>query len=171
MEKNNKEEQNITWASVKKFVTGCFSFQGFYNNQQFIQAMILGACIKDLSVLADNLYIKMGLVFCGLYIYLASFQKRCRDLNMKGTLILLIVSVYFIFLSDTFDLKKVDFSSINMSDIVSIGGTLLYYGVFLFALLADGAKDKNLNLTGLLLKYPKVYFFVCCIIYWYSSLW
>ena len=88
---------------------------------------------------------------------------------MKGTLILFIVSVYFIFLSDTFDLKKVDFSSINISDMVSIVGTLLYYGVFLFALLADGAKDKNLNLTGSLLKYPKVYFFVCCIVYWYSK--
>ena len=92
------------------------------------------------------------------YIVLASVQKRCRDFNYKGTLPILIVSIYFIYWIIVVSIGenyKTYFGNI------SFYVRLVFFVIITFIGLIPSSKEKDLTLTSPLLKHPNIYFVVC----------
>ena len=82
-----------------------FSFKGFANGLQFGIATSIAFISNDiLSKLDVSLTIRN---FIYGYIMLVAFQKRCRDINIKGTLIIIFITLAFFYVA-IFEALKLD---------------------------------------------------------------
>lgn len=89
---------------------------------------------------------------------LASIQKRCRDFNYKGTLPILIVSLYFVYWITVVSLGenyKTYFGN------VSLYIRLVFFVLISFIGIIPSSKEKKLTPASPLLKHPNIYFILC----------
>ena len=138
--------------------------------------------------------------FICFYTNVTTFQKRCRDIQIKGTLIILIVSAFFITAALTPPLNM-DVKDCAPRSTPYLAGA--YVAVLLFMMIVPGKLSKrdsemaneqqrelneqkepdkqrelneqkestkddstlDENMTCPLLKYPKIYFASCCLLY------
>ncbi len=151
----------------KDFITFHLSFKGAIPYSEFWGIVLFGYLLfYILSNFPGTTFRIIGW-FCYFYVVLGACQRRCRDLHIKGTPIILIVSAFYITTALT---SYIDVSIVEC--IPQISNSTYLYGIvpaYVCALLAlvfiPGKKEPDLTLTSPLLKYPNIYFIVCCALY------
>ena len=142
-----------------------FSFNGTFNRLQFFGALVTLNFFFNFVAAQGILFFTFA---CGLTVFyatLAAIQKRCRDIGQKGSVCILIFSAAY---PATCYLDYMKEQNIFINDSVEkilalfIG---LYLLVYLFLQFMPEAKEKEMNLSSPLLKYPKIYFVICVIIF------
>ena len=145
-------------ANIKSF----FSFKGVYDRSSFGNTLVFGYLVFYLFSETQIPYWDILGWFGYFYIALNAYQKRCRDLSQKGSWIIAIVSLFFIYLAvlHPLGIDKTEF-------FLPISQTILmvYLCVFVYALLMPGKKENAPNLTSPLLKKPRIYFATCIIVF------
>ena len=133
-----------------------FSFKGFANGLQFGIATSIAFISNDiLSKLDVSLTIRN---FIYGYIMLVAFQKRCRDINIKGTLIIIFITLAFFYVA-IFEALKLDMY--GYLDTTSKFFLHAYAFLVLTMMILPSSQIKNAELTSPLLKYPYLYVLVC----------
>ena len=140
----------------------CFSFKGTLIRLHFWGFLVLGYVFYRFLSLTEIPYFEIIGWFCYFYIALSSYQKRCRDLNIKGTLIILGASAFFI-MAGIIRFLNVAKTDVLFSTFKII--FILYLGIYLYTQFMPGAKEKDINLTCPLLKHPNIYFITCIAIF------
>lgn len=148
--------------NIKLFFSCYFSFNGVYGRVLFWEALLFGYLIfyvfSKIQIPHFDILGWLGYF----YIALSAYQKRCRDLHIKGSWIILIVSVFFIYMAVTHPLgidKTEFFLPISQAILV------VYLCVYLYALFMPGKKEKTPDLTSPLLKHPRIYFAACLVVF------
>ncbi len=139
-----------------------FSFHGFFNRSQFFGALITLNLFLNIITRQNIWGLSFLCMLIGFYSSLAIIQKRCRDLNIKGTLIILGTSAFFI-MAGIIRFLNVAKTDVLFSTFKII--FILYLGIYLYTQFMPGAKEKDINLTCPLLKHPNIYFITCIAIF------
>ncbi len=164
---NNISNEPSNLQQIAKILREYISFKGTLTRLYFWDFLVLGYVFYHFLSLTEIPYFDIIGWFCYFYIALNSYQKRCRDLNIKGTLVILVTSAFFIMIG------IIRFLDIAKTDVLFSAGKIIfifYLGVYLYAQFMPGAKEKDMNLTCPLLKLPNMYFITCiaifCIAFW-----
>lgn len=156
-----KIKKNETFNKIIRCLSDCTFFDGTYTRLEFASAIFFTAWLISLpSYFEINSLDTLGsIVF--LYVALSASQKRCRDIGITGTPIILIISIFLVY-ADIFQPSDMYKSGI-FRPITTI--LLIVYILTLFyELLYPGKEEKNPELTSPLLKYPRAYFVFCVIL-------
>lgn len=116
-----------------------FSFNGVYGRVLFWEALLFGYLIFYVFSKIRIPYFDILGWLGYFYISLNAYQKRCRDLSLKGSWIILIVTVFFVYMAVTHPLgidKTEFFLPISQAILV------VYLCVYLYALFMPGKKKK-----------------------------
>ena len=143
---------------IKKTLRECVSFNGVLTRLHFWECMIIGYVFYSFFSLTEIPYFDIIGWFCYFYIALSCYQKRCRDLNIRGTLIILGVSIFFIMVEM---MRSLNIERTDVLFTISKFIFLIYLGIYLYAQFMPSSKEKGLTLTSPLLKHPNVYFVIC----------
>ncbi len=148
--------------NIKLFFSCYFSFNGIYGRVLFWEALLFGYLILYVFSKIQIPYFDILGWLGYFYISLNAYQKRCRDLSLKGSWIILIVTVFFVYMAVTHPLgidKTEFFLPISQAILV------VYLCVYLYALFMPGKKEKKPDLTSPLLKHPRIYFAACLVVF------
>ncbi len=148
--------------NIKLFFSCYFSFNGLYGRVLFWEALLFGYLIFYVFSKIQIPYFDILGWLGYFYISLNAYQKRCRDLSQKGSWIILIVSVFFIYMAVTHPLgidKTKFFLPISQAILV------VYLCVYLYALFMPGKKEKKPDIVSPLLKRPYLYIGICAILF------
>ena len=141
-------------------LTFYFSFDGRFNQLQLWGALITINLFCEV-IDAQNIGALTAIAsFVAFWATLAGIQKRCRDLNHKGTIITLVYTGAFL-LTDYYDhitLPKV-------LEYVWGGFVLVYIFAILLLLFFPGRKEKKPDIVSSLLKRPYLYIGICAILF------
>ena len=141
-------------------LTFYFSFDGRFNQLQLLGALITLNLFYEV-VDAQNIGALTAIAsFVAFWATLAGIQKRCRDLNHKGTIITLVYTGTFL-LTDYYNhitLPKV-------LENVWRGFGVLYVLSFIIVLFFPGRKEKKPDIVSPLLKRPYLYIGICAILF------
>ena len=148
--------------NIKLFFSCYFSSNGVYGRVLFWEALLFGYLIfyvfSKIRIPHFDIVGWLGYF----YIALSAYQKRCRDLHIKGSWMIVVVSVFFIYMAITHPLgiDKSEFL-LPISQII----LFVYLCVYLYAQFMPGKKEADEHLTSPLLKYPKAYFAFCLLLF------
>ncbi len=141
-------------------LTFYFSFDGRFNQLQLWGALITINLFCEV-IDAQNIGALTAIAsFVAFWATLAGIQKRCRDLNHKGTIITLVYTGTFL-LTDYYDhiaLPKV-------LEYVWGGFVFVYIFAILLLLFFPGRKEKKPDIVSSLLKRPYLYIGICAILF------
>ena len=141
-------------------LTFYFSFDGRFNQLQLLGALITLNLFYEV-VDAQNIGALTAIAsFVAFWATLAGIQKRCRDLNHKGTIITLVYTGAFL-LTDYYNhitLPKV-------LEYVWGGFVFVYIFALLLLLFFPGRKEKKPDIVSPLLKRPYLYIGICAILF------
>ncbi len=137
-------------------LTFYFSFDGRFNQLQLLGALITLNLFYEI-VDAQNIGALTAIAsFVAFWATLAGIQKRCRDLNHKGTIITLVYTGTFL-LTDYYD-------NITLPKVLEyVWGGFVF--VYIFALFFPGRKEKKPDIVSPLLKRPYLYIGICAILF------
>lgn len=153
-------------AEFKKF----FSFKGCFSRFEFLYGFAVAGfacsilnfagfiCFELMSLPSDSFRF-IGW-FGHFYVMLSSFEKRCRDLRMQGFWVTLIVTAFHLSL-----IPRVDKAVPNCFPVFSDIIFYVYIALFVFMVSMPGKNAKKEPPINPLLKYPNVYFAICCALY------
>ncbi len=100
------------------------SFKGFIDGSQFFSAVLISSFVNSILEKFD-LSLTLRNIIYG-YIMLIAFQKRCRDINRKGTLIIIFVTLCFFFTTILEPFKLDDYGVLDtISKVIFHSYTLL----------------------------------------------
>ena len=141
-------------------LTFYFSFKGTFNRLQFWGALITINLFYAI-VEAQKIGVLTAIAsFVAFGATLASFQKRCRDFNHKGTIITLVYTGTFL-LTDYYD-------HITLPEVLEYvwgGFAVAYIFASLLLLFFPGRKEKKPDIVSPLLKRPYLYIGICAILF------
>ena len=156
--------QNIRYRMdiIKKIFWDCSSFKGSFARLPFWGAIVFGSMIYGFCSQIPVPYADNIAWLAYFYISLNAYQKRCRDLSIKGTWIILSVSIFFLYMA-LMHPSGLDKSPqfLRLSQTIFI----IYIFVYLYSQFMPGAKKKDMSKRSPLLKNPPLYFLICVIIY------
>ena len=139
------------------------SFKGFIDGSQFFSANAIAFITTDILEKFD-LSLTLRNIIYG-YIMLIAFQKRCRDINYKGTLIIIFVTLCFFFTTILEPFKLDDYGVLDtISKVIFHSYTLLV----LFMIFSKTSANRNAELHCPLLRYPYFYVLACILISLYG---
>ena len=141
-------------------LTFYFSFDGRFNRLQFWGALI--TLNLFLRIVTEQGFVILTtiasfVVFCAT---LAAFQKRCRDINYKGTFVVLVYTGTFL-LTDYYD----NITLPKVLENVWRGFGVLYVLSFIIVLFFPGRKEKKTDIVSPLFKRPYLYIGICAILF------
>lgn len=147
---------------IKHFFAYYCSFEGIYKRIPFWGALIFGSLVFYVFSQIPVPYFDVVGWLGYFYIALSAYQKRCRDLHIKGSWMIAVVSVFFIYMAITHPLgiDKSEFF-LPISQII----LFVYLCVYLYAQFMPGKKEADEHLTSPLLKHPKAYFAFCLLLF------
>ncbi len=151
----------------KDLILFSLSFNGALARLEYWAILIFGNLLFNILSEFPGAEFRIIGWFCRFYVELNATQRRCRDLHIKGTPIILIVSAFYITTALT------SYIDVNIVECIpQISNSTYLYGIVpayictLIALVSiPGKKEPDLTLTSPLLKYPNIYFAVCCTLY------
>ncbi len=137
-----------------------FSFDGRFNQLQLLGALITLNLFYEV-VDAQNIGALTAIAsFVAFWATLAGIQKRCRDLNHKGTIITLVYTGAFL-LTDYYD----NITLPKVLEYVWGGFVFVYIFALLLLLFFPGRKEKKPDIVSPLLKRPYLYIGICAILF------
>ena len=140
-------------------LTFYFSFDGRFNQLQLLGALITLNLFYEV-VDAQNIGALTAIAsFVAFWATLAGIQKRCRDLNHKGTIITLVYTGTFL-LTDYYD----NITLPKVLEYVWGGFVFVYIFALLLLLFFPGRKEKKPDIVSPLLKRPYLYIGICAIL-------
>ena len=140
-----------------------FSFKGFIDGSQFFSATAISSVVDSVLKKFDVSLIIINFIYG--YIMLIAFQKRCRDINYKGTLIIIFVTLCFFFTTILEPFKLDDYGVLDtISKVIFHSYTLLV----LFMIFSKTSANRNAELHCPLLRYPYFYVLACILISLYG---
>ena len=140
-------------------LTFYFSFKGTFNRLQFCGAIVtVNILIKLIEEQVSwLLYVLIfPLAFCAT---LAALQKRCRDINYKGTIATIALSLVY-----GFDANQITYHN-WLQDTWEVF-TVCYMLIVFFLLFFPGRKEKKPDIVDPLLKRPYLYVLIWSILFW-----
>lgn len=141
-------------------LTFYFSFDGRFNQLQLLGALITLNLFYEV-VDAQNIGALTAIAsFVAFWATLAGLQKRCRDLNYKGTIITLVYTGTFL-LTDYYD----NITLPKVLEYVWGGFVFVYIFALLLLLFFPGRKEKKPDIVSPLLKRPYLYIGICAILF------
>ena len=141
-------------------LTFYFSFDGRFNQLQYMVALITLNLFYEI-VDAQNIGALTAIAsFVAFWATLAGIQKRCRDLNHKGSIITLVYTGAFL-LTDYYD----NITLPNVLEYVWGGFVFVYIFALLLLLFFPGRKEKKPDIVSPLLKRPYLYIGICAILF------
>ena len=141
-------------------LTFYFSFDGRFNQLQLLGALITLNLFYEV-VDAQNMGALTAIAsFVAFWATLAGIQKRCRDLNHKGTIITLVYTGAFL-LTDYYD----NITLPKVLEYVWGGFVFVYIFALLLLLFFPGRKEKKPDIVSPLLKRPYLYIGICAILF------
>ena len=141
-------------------LTFYFSFDGRFNQLQLLGALITINLFYEI-VDAQNIGALTAIAsFVAFWATLAGIQKRCRDLNHKGTIITLVYTGAFL-LTDYYD----NITLPKVLEYVWGGFVFVYIFALLLLLFFPGRKEKKPDIVSPLLKRPYLYIGICAILF------
>lgn len=141
-------------------LTFYFSFDGRFNQLQLLGALITLNLFYEV-VDAQNIGALTAIAsFVAFWATLAGIQKRCRDLNHKGTIITLVYTGAFL-LTDYYD----NITLPKVLEYVWGGFVFVYIFALLLLLFFPGRKEKKPDIVSPLLKRPYLYIGICAILF------
>lgn len=158
----DKDEQSDKTLATKKewllYLRWLFTPSGFVDGKEFI----------GMTFLPNIIYYNIMQLGCSLlsivcflpvfYLNLMAIQKRCRDIQIKGTVFILLYSVCTTFLDYRNHFKLFDFIPPFMRSYWALGLVCLY-GVFWAVMIfwPESKKKKDLSLISPLIEHRYVY--------------
>lgn len=141
-------------------LTFYFSFDGRFNRLQFWGALI--TINLFLRIVTEQGFVILTTIasFVAFWATLAGIQKRCRDLNHKGTIITLVYTGAFL-LTDYYD----NITLPKVLEYVWGGFVFVYIFALLLLLFFPGRKEKKPDIVSPLLKRPYLYIGICAILF------
>ena len=141
-------------------LTFYFSFDGRFNQLQLLGALITLNLFYEV-VDAQNIGALTAIAsFVAFWATLAGIQKRCRDLNHKGTIITLVYTGTFL-LTDYYD----NITLPKVLEYVWGGFVFVYIFALLLLLFFPGRKEKKPDIVSPLLKRPYLYIGICATLF------
>lgn len=141
-----------------------FSCKGYFGRLDYLGIVCVINFIID-GMLHLNIIIFNVMVYAVLFVMLASIQKRCRNMNIRGTI---FISTFSVLLPIIFYFKYARINSIHFSDDKTVYIYLvliLFLSCHLILLIFPGKKEKNMELISPLLRHPYLYVGVCYMFY------
>lgn len=133
-----------------------FSFEGRFNRLDYFELTVGVNSIFSYILMKDYFCLSVFAYFFVFYCMIISIQKRCRDLEISGSLLILLFSICFpiftlIRLLKINDIRVNDFSQLSV---------LIMMGIHLFFLFMPGKPYSVKDISSPLLK-NKYIFFIC----------
>lgn len=107
--------------------------------------------------MVDSLILNILVYFVLFYMLFAAVQKRCRDIHIKGTFVILLFSIGYTFGHFFMDIPQ---NILAMSPVLKYSIRVvvgIYFICYIFLLVSPGKTEKNFTSTSPLLKYPLLY--------------
>ena len=133
-----------------------FSFEGRFNRLDYFELTVGINGIFSYILMKDYLCLSVFAYFFVFYCMIMSIQKRCRDLEISGSLLILLFSICFPIFA-LIRLLKIDDIKVNVFSQLSV---LIILGIHLFFLFMPGKQHSVKNIYSPLLK-NKYIFFIC----------
>lgn len=163
-EKEKKKDENIDDVVAKELTF--FSLQGTFGRVSYLAIFMFWHMILTYIAKLDNLIILQIVYVIAFCSVISAVQKRCRDLNLKGTFFIFVFSMAYPLLQYFNYMKLHDLSRIALRENFFVGPVAVAcLFMHLYLLLAPGKKDKNLVLISPLLRYPLYYFGLWIVLY------
>lgn len=145
----------------------CFSSEGTISRLGFLGFLWLLSVINGVSSNIVALILSLPIFYATLNIT----QKRCRDFNCKGTLFILVYSLYYLThicwlcVRPHKDLLKEVFAQHRYVPYLCAAVLAIYVLSLIPLLLIPGKKEKDADLTSPLLKNRWKYIGICYAVY------
>ena len=152
--KNLENTLNI----VKENFLRYFTFKGTIDDWQFFAAVFLAEFICLFLGYFPIPHLDLVNYFIYGYIMLIAYQKRCRDVGLKGTPIIIFITLYFFY---TAILNPPGIDKYGILGTISTISDWLYALLTIFMMLRRSSPNKNAELTSPLLKHPYLYVLAC----------
>ncbi len=146
----------------KDLILFSLSFNGALARLEYWAILIFGNLLFNILSEFPGTEFKITGWFCRFYVELNATQRRCRDLHIKGTPIILIVSAFYITTALT---SYIDVNIVECIPQISDVMIPVYICTLIALVSIPGKKEPDLTLTSPLLKYPNIYFAACCALY------
>ena len=89
--KVNNKHQNVSNPEDENGKTDYFfSFAGTYNRTDYWSIMVAIYLLINYTSKLNIVYLNISMYLMMLYVFLITVQKRCRDMNIKGTLFIFL---------------------------------------------------------------------------------
>ena len=156
-EKEKKQDENIDDVVAKEFTF--FSLQGTFGRVSYLAIFMFWYMILTYIAKLDNLIILQIVYVIAFCSVISAVQKRCRDLNLKGTFFIFVFSMVYPLLQYFNYMKLHGLSRIALRENFFVGPVAAaFLFMHFYLLLTPGAKNKNLSLISPLFRYPVCYF-------------
>ena len=152
----------------KNLISFYFSCNGAFNRLRFLISFVTLTAFLSIVVSQKIVILTLLANLLVFYALLMAVQKRSRDMNIGGSLFILLYSLSFPISRMMLYGRDTGNPIIIHNDIIrtSFYGALIgYLIVSLLLVLIPGAKKKDMSKRSPLLKNPPLYFLICVIIY------
>lgn len=155
MFQNSEKFPNYKYNNLFSYI---FSSKGCFERCDFIG--ITACCFLLLQFAMKQSLIFNNIIYClTFYVLSIAIQKRCRDINWKGTFFIFLFFVTFPLLN-YYQYMKINDIIIpkNLKDILAFLGSIYFLShCFLILIPGKNIKDKDKNKQSMLLNYPYIY--------------
>lgn len=140
-------------------ITPIISVKGVLSRLQFFGVVIILLMFNSWVRMLNIEILKYLFGMLSFYCLSAAVQKRCRDFKNSGTFFILCSTVLMLVLYAVYMLE-------SQNVVVSYVKNIVFFTLIslLFLFFIPGKEDKDENLCSPLLKYPRLYAVVCCIL-------
>ena len=148
--------QNLNNNQEDSLFSYFFSKDGFLGRGDFLGIIVL--CHLFLQFAMKQSLILNDIIYClAFYILSVAIQKRCQDIQWKGTFFLLLFFITFPLLN-YYQYMKINDILIpsQLKNILAIFGSI-YFFCHCLLLFIPGKKIKDKQINSKFLKYPYVY--------------
>ena len=150
---------------LNKIRSYLFSLEGFFSGEDYAIVIVGFMCLLQIVAISQNVILNSLLYLMIHSIFIAATQKRCRDINIKGTWIILLVSIFF-----TLEVYVVylDVNGVKLKNYFDYGLVLINLFAFALFLIITLRRSKNKNdntLISPLLKHRYLYELISFFVY------
>lgn len=154
---NNGEEKTSGSAPEKHSLLSLFSYHGSIGRLEFLGTIVLLNLLINAVSRIDSLILNILVYFVVFYLLFAAVQKRCRDIHIKGTFVILLFSLGYLCIQLYTAMDGTYVSVPQILKFTITGIAIIYFICLVFLLVFPGKTEKNFTSTSPLLKYPLLY--------------
>ncbi len=166
--KNKKIKEHITFFDKSivgdDYLAFYFSTKGTFDFGQTIYLIFtLNAGLILLKILNFLPVMILG-SYIDFYCSFVAIQKRCKDFGSKGTIYLIIFSIFYPVIRIFGYFGFINKEMLNIPDYLYLVIYVIYIIYWIVLLLKPPSKEKNPNIISPIFKHPIIYFSICIVL-------